>query len=198
MLGILALAWAGAWVYSSLRETHDICRHLLYRPSQFPFPEEPTIWPDDAIKRLGGKDKAAGRLGFYLRWYSKIFRDAPDERACVLLAGCGRAGFGPLKRGAAAGGKQIRITAISMLPFVEGVEPSEVLPGLRDGLGDPNAELRLASVIALGSMGSRATQVVAEVEKLCSDDDPQVRRCAAEAIRKIRGGVPPPLNILPT
>lgn len=54
-------------------------------------------------------------------------------------------------------------------------------------LKDRNPTTRLNAVGALRLHGARAAEAVEELERLLSDEDPRVRREAAQAVARLRG-----------
>jgi HEAT repeat protein len=64
---------------------------------------------------------------------------------------------------------------------------------LREGLSDPSAAVREHTAYTLGQLGALAKPLAADVQKLCTDADPNVRGVAFDALRAL--GVPDPVAL---
>jgi hypothetical protein len=86
---VLSACVACTLVYLSVRETEAVLaetRFVRYT-SGGPASGYVTVWPQDAVRKLGGPERAIGRLSLYLK---APWRDAQHRwRAANLLSWCG-------------------------------------------------------------------------------------------------------------
>lgn len=213
MLLFLALAGTCAYLYASVRRTTEVL-NLIYdnQPSTRPGPDQ-ISW-DEAVERLGGEERAAARLAFYLDLPVRL---APEKwRATDLLYRCGdpsvdvflrlledrdpivrsRAGSAlimsidwsrpdiPLAIIRRRGDEAISLWAEGLL--TESGDNPKAAPVLIEALGLPDARTRRLAAAGLGGMKSSADTVIPALEKALSDADEEVRAEAREALEKIR------------
>jgi HEAT repeat protein len=65
----------------------------------------------------------------------------------------------------------------------EKVMKEKGLPVLREGLGDPSPAVREHTAYTIGQLGPLAKPLAADVQKLCTDPDPNVRGVAFDTLR---------------
>jgi len=165
VVGISGTAlFAGLWAVP-LWQTHQILRDLKMRMPTQEYDYKGLY--DMTLRRLGGPERACGRLVFYLRQSSRF---APEkEAALAMLALCAR----EMTRHETPG--EVRLPAGKIIPEIEGT------------LGSKDAGVREMSAKALGWIGPEARDAVPALEKLLKDSDEDVRQAAAEALKKIHG-----------
>jgi len=84
--------------------------------------------------------------------------------------------------------KTARVYAAAALGEI-GPGAKEAVQGLTAALSDFEERVRLAAAVALGKIGKKAKAAAQKLEKMAADDvSGEVRREAAEALKKIRGG----------
>jgi hypothetical protein len=146
------------------------------------------------IERLGGKEQAAMRFGFYLRLPDWIAPQKPG--AALLLEGCGQAGIPPLavcldtrdpdlRQATVQSLRMIALNEQCARNFEATTSAARLLTGTLDS-GDRSEVLNVIST--LEQLGRAADCARPELEKLLKHPDKEVRDAAAAALAKLRGG----------
>ena len=165
VLALLGVVWFVTSICVSLRRAH-------YRAQTVATAEdgEELIDGEEAIRQLGGKERAAQYLALYLRWPDRLspYRGQKERHnAMAILSRCGVAGVPPL----------IRILTEEDAPVDRRY---------------PFWKNHYFAALELGRIGPDAAAAVPVLTKaLASDPNPSVRAAAAEALKKIRGEEPP-------
>lgn len=140
----LASLWAGLFI-GEIQETHRIIRKVLF----IRLIGRRAMLPDDAIRRLGGRERAARRLSTYLRLPAWV---APCKRTAVSLLGyCGAPAVPALLRVLRREDPELHLAAILGLRRI-GPAAKDAVPALKSALRDNNEAVRKAAAAALKSI----------------------------------------------
>jgi hypothetical protein len=200
ILAGLAVVWAGARVYGTLRETRKILDGM--------YPHEPSTgaprrYGEELMSHLGGPNEAARKVTFYRRFgwllprndlgLSRAQYEEEDTRNChFVLRECGPAGLPPLIRELKSKNPYARELAAYGLGCSGKDVSSNAVAALAEALNDPVVPVRLACVQALGELGPRAKSVLPALERLRTEPRQRDDLIAIEeAIKKIRGDEKP-------
>ena len=141
-----------------------------------------AISGEDAVKRLGGPERAAHRLETYLRLPRWMKTDR--EAATFLLGDCGPTAVPALEKALADPDAAVRYYAAAALGRL-GPEAKAAVPALIKLLADADANVRWRAARALGDIGPEAKSAVPALVKALADPDADVRYCAAWALGDI-------------
>ena len=170
---LLAFATAG-WLARSVHETGRLAAAVCVS----------GITPGAAIEELGGQERAARRLAFYLSlpdWAA-----SHKDNAWVLLLHCGKSTVPFLVQCLTSPDDNLRYEASSVLSRM-GPAASEAIPALEEALSDSQKMVRYCAVQGLGNIGPAAKGSAASVERLFADSDGTVRTRALLAYYQITG-----------
>src|SRR5262249_20038287 len=81
--------------------------------------------------------------------------------------------------------REAAAAAIMLCTNGEAVMKEKGLPALREGLTDPLPSVREHTAFTIGQIGVLAKPLAGDVQKLCSDPDPNVRGAAFDTLRII-------------
>jgi len=145
---------------------------------------------EEAAVDLGGEERAAAKVGLYLRFPGWL---APRrDRAVIILIPCGKPAVPLLV--AALNDRDPRVRnsaayALSQVPNAAEALP-EALPALVKALGDKYVGVRYHAALALARLGPGAAEAGPVLQDALLDEDESVRFAAAEALKGIRGEGP--------
>ena len=135
------------------------------------------------------------RQALEVRSLARGLRD-PDplvsRRSADGLASAGEAAVPWLVEAARDRDPGLRLLAFSALHRTMPL-PQEAIPALGDGLRDPDVRVRREVAAGLARFGPEAGGVSDDLTKALSDDDPEVRFRAAEALWRVQGRASEPV-----
>lgn len=160
-------------------------------------PAAPAAGPDADRKKWlaglrAGSQKARETAMDELSWLAE---DDPAVLAALveLLRDKTTAGPGRTLPNQINSAREAAARALLLCSKGEAVLKEKGLPVLREGLTDPGAAVREHTAYTLGQLGALAKPLAADVQKLCTDPDPNVRGVAFDALRSL--GVSDPVAL---
>ena len=145
--------------------------------------------PDPRIIRLGGPERAAAKLGFYLRLPGWL---APHRNGAVSLLGrCGHSAVPGLIRALKDKDDGVRAEAACALGKI-GPEALDAVPALVAALGDSSEDVRAYTTQSLGQIGCDSPEVISALEKLVRKGLGIPHHLAVRALERIRQKHAPP------
>lgn len=137
-----------------------------------------------AIERLGGSEKAVGRLSFYLNCPKRL---APYRlHAVTILARCGPEAIPELARLLEDEDKEVRFWAAVGLGDLG---DTRAIGPLAAALKDERVGIRWLAAHTLGQLNDEGA--VEPLLKALEDEDKTVREEATKALRRLRSALPP-------
>jgi len=224
MLVALALAVFGTRFYLSTREVHEVLRDVDFGPAYTTNAGRTVVRPEDAVRQLGGGERAASRLALYLRLPKWA---APHKDIAVHLLGyCGKTAVPVLLRVLKHEDTGMHLAAAGALARI-GLDTEKAVPALVKGLADKKTrgpalwtlgkigpaakdavpalvgllQDKAASLIAvqiLGTIGPGASEAVPALQELLQDEavPSHVRQATARALGKIGAAAKPAVPAL--